>query len=100
MAEEFLSVRGITKAAIDERERERQHLVRALAVDKRVPFSAYELETKPIEELRKLADLAQGMDGWELYDWKMVRSERWDEARREALGRVPRPKQSTRRRKS
>lgn len=57
LAAQFEKMQGVTKAAIDERERERQYLVHELAGNHRVPFSAAELETKPIEELRKLSTM-------------------------------------------
>ncbi len=58
LAAQFDKMQGVTKAAIDERERERQYLVRELAGNHKVPFSSAELESKPIEELRKLAEMA------------------------------------------
>lgn len=59
LAASFEQMKGVTKAAIEERERERQHLVRALAGNHKCPFSAEDLETKPIAELRKLAQMAE-----------------------------------------
>lgn len=47
--------------AIAEREQERQTLVKALAANERVPFSEAELESRPLEELRKLEDMSRGV---------------------------------------
>jgi tRNA(Ser,Leu) C12 N-acetylase TAN1 len=69
LAASFEQMKGVTKAAIEERERERQALVWALAADDRVPFSAEELESKPINELRKLCELAKNTWG---PDWEIV----------------------------
>lgn len=54
--------KGITQTAVQERERERQNLVTSLAGNYRCAFSAEELETKPLDELRKLAEMAAGSD--------------------------------------
>jgi len=59
MAERLEGMEGVTSAAVKERERERQHLVQELAGNFRVPFSEVELEGKPIEELRKLAEMSR-----------------------------------------
>lgn len=54
------NIRGVTASAVQERERERQALVKELAGHFRVPFTAAELEAKPMEELRKLRTMALG----------------------------------------
>jgi len=59
LAESFEQMKGVTKAAIEERERERQHLVRELAGNHRCSFGAEELEAMPIDQLRKLGAMAQ-----------------------------------------
>lgn len=57
LAGKFDKMEGVTRSAIDERERERQALVAKLAGNYRVPFNSDELEAKPVEELRKLAEM-------------------------------------------
>lgn len=59
LASKVESISTVTQTAVQERERERQHLVESLAGNYKVPFSAEELATKPLSELRKLADMAQ-----------------------------------------
>lgn len=59
LAASFEQMKGVTKAAIEERERERQFLVHALAGNHKCPFSAEDLESKPVGELRKLAQMAE-----------------------------------------
>lgn len=59
LASKFDKMEGVTNAAIAERERERQSLVQELAGNFRVPFTAAELESKPIEELRKLREMVK-----------------------------------------
>jgi hypothetical protein len=58
LTDEFSRMREVTEQAVAERERERQDLVKQLAGHFRVPFTAAELEAKPISELRKLAQMA------------------------------------------
>lgn len=60
LAEKFDAMQSVTTAAVEERERERQALVQELAGNHRVAFSAAELETMPIETLRKLQATAAG----------------------------------------
>jgi len=60
LVNEFAAMRGVTAAAVEERERERQDLIRQLAGHFRVPFTAADLEAKPLDELRKLHTMAQG----------------------------------------
>lgn len=60
LADEFAQMREVTTAAVSERERERQELIRKLAGHHRVPFTAADLESKPLDELRKLAVMAEG----------------------------------------
>jgi hypothetical protein len=83
LAASFEQMKGVTKAAIEERERERQALVWALAADDRVPFSAEELESKPINELRKLCELAKNTWG---HDWEIVQRPAAVAARRATRG--------------
>lgn len=52
-------VEAVATAANAEREAERQALVTELSANGRTPFSAAELEAKPVDELRKLAVLAK-----------------------------------------
>lgn len=58
LVQQFASMKGITESAVQERDRERQSLVAALAGNYRVPFTESDLEAKPLEELRKLATMA------------------------------------------
>lgn len=51
-------VERMTRPAVEERERERVHLVNTLAGDYRVAFTSAELEGKPLAELRKIAATA------------------------------------------
>lgn len=60
LVEKFDAMQSVTEAAVNERERERQALVQELAGNHRVAFSAAELETMPIETLRKLQQTAAG----------------------------------------
>ena len=80
LAARFDGMEGTTRQAVDELERERQALVSALANDERVPFSAAELETKPIAELRKLREVMAY--GWWPYEWVVVRTDRRREWKR------------------
>ena len=48
---------GVAQQAIQERERERQSLIQSLAGNYRCAFNEAELEGKPIEDLRKLAEM-------------------------------------------
>lgn len=59
LSTKFDKMEGVTSAAVNERERERQELVRDLAGNIRVPFTVAELESKSIVELRKLSDMAK-----------------------------------------
>jgi hypothetical protein len=60
LTDEFSRMREVTEQAVAERERERQEYIRQLAGHVRVPFTEAELEAKPLEELRKIHQLAQG----------------------------------------
>lgn len=57
LAGQVQSMSTVTKSAVEERERERQNLVASLAGNYRCAFTAEELETKPLVELRKLAEM-------------------------------------------
>lgn len=59
LVDELAQMREVTTAAVNERERERQDLIRKLAGHYRVPFTAADLESKPLDELRKLAQMAE-----------------------------------------
>jgi hypothetical protein len=50
---------AVAQQAIEERERERQSLIASLAGNYRCAFNEAELEGKPIEELRKIADMVK-----------------------------------------
>lgn len=54
------SMKGVTETAVQERERERQSLVTKLAGHYRCTFTAEELETKPLVELRKIDEMVTG----------------------------------------
>lgn len=60
LVEEFGKMKGVTEAAINERERERQFLVRELAGNHKVAFGTAELEAMPIDTLRKLQNSLEG----------------------------------------
>lgn len=62
LASQFKTMAGVTEQAVTERERERQSLVTELAGNFRVPFTEAELEGKPIDELRKLKEMAASED--------------------------------------
>lgn len=64
MAGRLDSMEEPTRAAIAERERERQSLVAKLAGNYRVPFTQADLEAKPIEELRKLSEMVGVADNY------------------------------------
>jgi len=51
------NVERLTAPAVEERERERTALVHELAGNPRVTFTAAELESKPVDELRKIANM-------------------------------------------
>jgi hypothetical protein len=51
------NVERLTAPAVEERERERTALVHELCGNPRVTFTASELESKPLEELRKIANM-------------------------------------------
>ena len=58
--EQIVALQQVVAPAVEERERERQALVKQLTANTAVPFSAAELEAKPVDELRKLATMAGG----------------------------------------
>jgi len=59
-AEKIASLESATAPAVAERDRERQSLVAELAANEKVPFDQAELESKPVEELRKLRAMSRG----------------------------------------
>ncbi|PYO41406.1 MAG: hypothetical protein DMD33_14120 [Gemmatimonadetes bacterium] len=72
LAMSFEQMKGVTKSAIEERERERQYLVQSLVGNHRCAFSADELEGMPIDQLRKLGQMTKSqLDVWP-HDWKVV----------------------------
>jgi hypothetical protein len=62
LASTVQSMATVTKTAVEERDRERRALVESLAGNYRVPFTEADLEAKPIEELRKIAQMAGAED--------------------------------------
>ena len=62
LAEQVEKVSRQAAPAVEERERERTNLVAKLAGHFRVPFSEVELESKPLEELRKIEAMAEGQN--------------------------------------
>lgn len=60
--EAIADLKKVSAPAIAEAERERQALVKALAGNQNVPYEEADLEAKPVEDLRKLAQMA-GMQG-------------------------------------
>lgn len=51
------SMKGVTESAVQERERERQNLITSLAGNYRCAYDQAELEGKPLDELRKIAEM-------------------------------------------
>lgn len=58
LTEKVDNVIALTAPAVEERERERVNLVQKLSGNHRVPFTLAELEAKPLDELRKIEQLA------------------------------------------
>lgn len=59
LTEKVGNMERLTAPAVAEREKERAYLVTELAGNHRVPFTVVELESKPLSELRKIAEMAQ-----------------------------------------
>ncbi len=62
LAASFEQFKGVAKAAVEERERERQYLVHELAGNHKCTFGTEELEAMPIAQLQKLAQMAEIQD--------------------------------------
>jgi hypothetical protein len=62
LTEKVDGVIALTAPAVEERERERVNLVQKLSGNHKVPFSLAELEAKPLDELRKIEQLATTND--------------------------------------